>query len=56
MFGLVCTIGPSFFNTTSDMHLRPFEGRHLVPYLLPLAVFFQFSPSAHLISNYIPVC
>ena len=30
MFRQVCTIGPSFFNTTSGMHRRPFEGRHLV--------------------------
>ena len=30
MFRQVCTIEPSFFNTTSGMHRRPFEGRHLV--------------------------
>ena len=32
MFRQVCTIEPSFFNMTSGMHYRPFEGRHLVPY------------------------
>ena len=26
----VCTIGPSFFNTTYGMHHRPIKGRHLV--------------------------
>ena len=30
MFRRVCIIEPSFFNTTSGMHRRPFEGRHLV--------------------------
>ena len=30
MFRQVCTIEPSFFKTTSGMHRRPFEGRHLV--------------------------
>ena len=30
MFRQVCTIEPSFFNATSGMHRRPFEGRHLV--------------------------
>ena len=30
MFRQVCIIEPSFFNTTSGMHRRPFEGRHLV--------------------------
>ena len=30
MFWQVCTIEPSFGETTSVMHLRPFEGRHLV--------------------------
>ena len=28
MFLQVCTIEPSFFNTTSGMHRRPFECRH----------------------------
>ena len=28
----VCTIEPSFCNTTSGMHPRPFEGRHLVSF------------------------
>ena len=27
IFRQVCTIGPSFFNTTSGMHRRPIEGR-----------------------------
>ena len=31
VFGQVCTIEPSFFNTTSGMHCLPFAGRHLVP-------------------------
>ena len=35
MFRQVCTIEPSFFNTTSGMHRRPLEGRHLVNYLFP---------------------
>ena len=30
MFRQVCTIEPLFFKTTSGMHRRPFEGRHLV--------------------------
>ena len=30
MFQQVCTIEPSFFNTTSGIYHRPFEGRHLV--------------------------
>ena len=30
MLRQVCTIGNSFFNTASGMHLRPFKGRHLV--------------------------
>ena len=30
MFRQACIIEPSFFNTTSGMHLRLFEGRHLV--------------------------
>ena len=30
MFRPVCIFEPSFFNTTSGMHCRPFEGRHLV--------------------------
>ena len=32
MFRQVCTIEPSFFQTTSGMHRRLFEGRHLVNY------------------------
>ena len=35
IFQQVCTIEPSFLNTTSGMHCRHFEGRHLV---LPLNV------------------
>ena len=34
MFQHVCTIEPSFFNTTLLMHRHPFDGRHLVHYLL----------------------
>ena len=30
----VCIIEPSFFKTTSGMHRRPFEGRHLVLFLV----------------------
>ena len=30
VFRQVCTIEPSFFETTSGMHRRPFECRHLV--------------------------
>ena len=30
MFRQFCTIESSFFNKTSGMHRRPFEGRHLV--------------------------
>ena len=34
MFRRVCTIEPPFFNTTSGMHRRPIEGRHLVKKIL----------------------
>ena len=30
IFRQVCIIEPSFFKTTSGLHRRPFEGRHLV--------------------------
>ena len=30
MFRQACTIEPSFFETTSGMHHRPFECRHLI--------------------------
>ena len=32
MYRQVCTIEPSFFNTTSGMHRRPFESRHLASF------------------------
>ena len=35
MFRQVCTIEPSFFETTSGMHRRPIEVRHLINPLLP---------------------
>ena len=35
----VCTIGPSFFNTTSVMYRRPFDGRHLVLFKVNLEVY-----------------
>ena len=39
MFRQVCIIEPSFFKTTSGMHRRPFDVRHLVYYYR----FFQTS-------------
>ena len=36
MFRQVCIIEPSYFMTTSGMHSRPFEGRHLIK-KIPLA-------------------
>ena len=42
MFRQVCTIGPSFFNTTSGMHLRPFEGRHLVFIIIAFSFYDRF--------------
>ena len=34
MFRQLGTIEPSFFKTTSGMHRPPFEGRHLVYYIV----------------------
>ena len=34
----VCIIEPSFFNTTSGKHRRPFDGRHLVYFPIKLCL------------------
>ena len=34
MFRQFCIIKPSFFNATSGIHSRPFEGRHLVDIII----------------------
>ena len=45
MFRQVCIIEPSFFNTTSGIHRRPLEGRHLVNLQLKLMV--MLTKTAH---------
>ena len=43
MFEEVSIIELSFFNTTSGMHRRPFEGRHLVLFYIASINFFIFN-------------